>query len=82
MFPNSNQIPEAVKKLVEQYKSDPKSFELMIYGDLVTLFEKTSIKVEGQEFDTVLLGKQIGRAYWKDAESLSLERAKEILGIK
>ncbi len=75
--------PQDVVDLVNQYKKDPKNFELVIYDNLFLLFEQTVEKPEDKsQPEIVHRGKFLRRAYWRDAAGISLEMMKSRLGIR
>lgn len=82
MFPNSlsNQPPKEVLDLVNEYKSNPTTRELVLQDGYFVLYAKTITKVKDQP-DKVELGEFIRRAYWADAGNMTLEMVKARLRL-
>lgn len=82
MLPDSKP-PQDVVDLVNQYKKEPKKFELVIYENMFFLYELTITKPE-DEFNPAetVLGPLVKRAYWRDAAGISLDMMKNRLGIR
>ena len=82
MLPDSKP-PQDVVELVNEYKKNPDTRELVIFDNLFLLYEQT---IETPEDDTlpkiVHRGSFIRRAYWRDATGISLEMMKSRLGIR
>lgn len=85
MLPESKP-PQDVVDLVNEYKSNPKTRELVIYDNLFYLYELTLSK-DGDPDDyynptRVHRGNLLKRAYWRDAAGISLDMMKSRLGIR
>jgi hypothetical protein len=68
---------------VDEYHKNPKTRELVINDNLFILYELTITPPEKEGDPTLVsLGKQLKRAYWRDATGLTPEQVKSILGIR
>ncbi len=75
--------PQDVVDLVNEYKANPETRELVIYDNMFFLYEQTMQKSDDPLQPTrVVHGPLVRRAFWRDASGISLEMMKSRLGIR
>lgn len=82
MLPDSKP-PQDVLDLVNEYRQNPDTRELVIYDNMFFLYEQT-IEKSDDPFRPirVMRGPFIRRAYWRDAAGISQEMMKARLGLR
>ncbi len=68
--------------MVNQYKSAPDKYELVIFDNMFFLYEVVIEKGEEGQASEVHIGNLVRRAYWQDAAGTSLDMMKSRLGIR